>query len=319
MSPEQNPRKIFNCLAIASPSFCRDQALISEARALTKKLVTNPTGERMGEAELIRFLKENQADGLIIGTDSLTAAVINAAPDLKAIGKYGVGLDRVDLDAIKAKGIYFGYYSGVNKRSVSELTLCFMLGHQRNIFRSIERMQRADWTKDGGSQLSGSTIGIIGFGHIGTDLADVLRPFNCKLLIHDILDKSNEAARLGAKQVSYTDLLKDSDILTFHVPGGTATHHMFGEKEIQRTKNSALVINTARGSVFDFDATINAVREGRLGGYASDVFPKEPLLASNFKIEDGFYFTPHIGGNAKEAVLAMGRAALDGLKQYLSL
>lgn len=319
MSPEHKPKKLFNCLAIASPSFCRDQTLINEAKALTKKLVTNQTGERLGEAELTRFLKETGADGLIIGTDSLTAGVINAAPNLKAIGKYGVGLDRVDLDAVKARGIHFGYQAGVNKRSVSELTLCFMLGHQRNIFRSVNRMENAQWTKDGGSQLSGSTIGIIGFGNIGTDLADVLKPFNCKLLVHDILDKSKEAAKLGAQQVTYDEVLKNSDILTFHVPGNPSTHHMFGEKEILLTKPSALIINTARGSVIDFEAAAMAVRNNRLAGYASDVFPKEPLLSSDFKIEEGFYFTPHIGGNAAEAVLAMGRAAIDSLKQYLSV
>lgn len=318
MPPEQNPKKQFDCLAIASPSFCRDEALVSEAGSLARRLVTNSTGERLGEADLIRFLKESRADALIIGTDSLTASVLDSAPHLKAIGKYGVGLDRVDLEAIKRKGIFFGYQSGVNKRSVSELTLCFMLGHQRNIFRSITRMQNAEWTKDGGSQLSATTVGIIGFGHIGTDLAEILRPFQCKLLVHDILDKSKEASKFGALQVSYEDVIKNSDILTFHVPGGAATHHMFGEREIKMSKPSALVINTARGSVIDFDATAAAIRERRLGGFASDVFPKEPLLSSHFKVKDGFYFTPHIGGNATEAVLAMGRAAIDGLKHYLN-
>ena len=319
MTSEQKPKKLFDCLAIASPSFCLDQSLVSEARALTRKLVTNPSGERMDEGQLIQFLQENRADGLIIGTDSLTAAVINAAPNLKAIGKYGVGLERVDLAAVREKGIFFGYQPGVNKRSVSELTLCFMLGHQRNIFRGVSRMQNSTWTKNGGSLLSEKTVGIVGFGHCGSDLARLLRPFNCTIIVHDILNKSHESALLGAKQVSYDDLLKHSDILTFHVPGGTTTHHMFGEQQIKLVRPSALVINTARGSVVDFDAVAMAVRKGRLGGYASDVFPKEPFVSSEFKIEDGFYFTPHIGGNATEAVLAMGRAALDGLKQYLSI
>jgi phosphoglycerate dehydrogenase-like enzyme len=316
-SDRKLPQKFFNCLAVASPSFCKDQSLLEESKKLCKNLVTNQTNQHMTESQLIDFLRENQADAVIIGTDFLTAKVLDAVPNLKAVGKYGVGLDRVDLAAIKQKGIYFGYQAGVNKRSVSELALCFMLGHQRNIFKSISRMEQNHWIKDGGLQLSNSTVGIVGMGHIGSDLAGLLMAFHCKLLVCDILDKTKEAKTFRATQVSYEELLGDSDIITFHVPGGTSTHHMFGLNEVKRTKATALIINTARGSVVDFDATSQAVRDGCLAGYASDVFPSEPFLAENYKLTDGFYFTPHIGGNAREAVLAMGRSAIEGLRSYL--
>ena len=310
-------KNIFECLVIPSPSFSKHPVLVKEASVLAKKLILNQEGTRLDEDKLSSFLSQDQADAAIIGTDPLTENVISKLTHIKAIGKYGVGLDNVDIEALKKHGIHFGWEGGVNKRCVSELTLGFMLGHQRNIFRSINRMQHGEWIKNGGFQLSEKTVGIVGFGHIGTDLAAILKPFGCQILISDILDKKQECHALGAKQVSYQDLLRSSDVITFHVPGGAQTKHMFSKKEILITKKSTLIVNTARGSIVDFDAVTHAVKIGGLGGYASDVFPFEPLLSKDYPIESGFYFTPHIGGNADEAILAMGRAAIRGLQEFL--
>ena len=309
-------RKRFDCIAIPSPSFSKNKTLIAEVQDLTHRLVINEAGIKFDEPGLISFLNTAKADGAIIGTDPLSAKVVEALTHLKAIGKYGVGCDNVDIGAVKKASIHFGWEGGVNRRSVSELALGFMLGHQRNIFRSADRMQRGQWQKDGGFQLSGKVIGIVGFGFIGTDLASLLRPFGCEILVHDILDKHDAAVTHGAKQVSYSDIIVRSDVITFHVPGGDQTKHMFGPSELARTKSSCLVINTARGKICDFDAVIDAVKNKKLGGYASDVFPEEPMLRTDLTIEQGFYFTPHIGGNADEAVLAMGRAAIRGLAAF---
>jgi len=309
--------KLFDCIAISSVSFCKNALLVAEARKLAKRVILNDAGQRFDETGMINFIKDLNADAVIIGVDPCSAKVIDAAKNLKAIGKYGVGCDNVDLEYLKQKGIYFAWQGGVNRRSVSELALGFMLGHQRNIFRGIDRMQHASWQKDGGRQLSEKTIGIIGFGFIGTDLAKLLAPFNCKILIHDILDKTNECQALNARQVAYEELLKKSDIISFHVPGGAATKHMFSDAQIKITKPGALIVNTARGSIIDFKATSNAVRLGFLSGYASDVFPEEPFLSKDYPVEAGFYFTPHIGGNAQEAILSMGLSAVDGLRAYL--
>ena len=308
--------KIFDCLAVPSPSFSKHKVLVAEAKTLAKRLVTNDAGMKFDETTLAKFLNDAKADAAIIGTDPLSAKVISTLTHLKAIGKYGVGCDNVDIPALKAKGIHFGWEGGVNRRSVSELALGFMLGHQRNIFRSIDRMQNASWQKDGGVQLSEKTVGIVGFGFIGTDLAKLLKPFGCEILVHDILDKTSNCRDIGAKQVAYDDLISRADIVSFHVPGGAATREMFGTKEISKAKRNLLVINTARGQIIDFDAVTKAVMDRKIAGYASDVFPDEPLSSSNFKIESGFYFTPHIGGNADEAVLAMGRVAIKGLRDF---
>lgn len=312
-------KKLFNCVAIPSPSFSKHKTLVSEAKALAHKVITNEAGVKFTEDGLRDFLNNSLADGAIIGTDPLSANVIGSLKHLKAVGKYGVGCDNVDIGTLKEHGIHFGWEGGVNRRSVSELALGFMLGHQRNIFKSIDRMQRASWQKNGGVQLSEKTIGIVGFGFIGTDLAKLLRPFGCEILVHDVLDKSAECRDLGVRQVSYEDLLRRADVVTFHVPGGSGTKNMFSAEQIQKVKTHCLVINTARGGICDFGAVTEAVKSGKLGGYASDVFPDEPMESREFTIESGFYFTPHIGGNADEAVLAMGRAAIRGLQEYLDV
>jgi len=318
MSSNRSSHQKFNCLAIASPSFSKNKILVEEVRHLADRLIINSSGERLGEEQLSEFLKSSNADAVIIGTDSLTAKVIESAKGLRAVGKYGVGLERVDTDALRSKGIFFGYCAGVNRRSVSELILGFILGHQRNIFKSINRMQNGIWDKNGGSQLSEKTVGIVGFGNIGTDLANLLQPFGCKIIAHDVLDKSEKLKQFNGEQLSYRDLLQKADVISFSVPGDDSTKHMFGNNELTLVKPSALVINTARGSVVDFDSISSAVRTNRISGYASDVFPLEPLNSNDYKVEDGFYFTPHIGGNAAEAILQMGRAAIESLREFLA-
>jgi phosphoglycerate dehydrogenase-like enzyme len=307
----------FKCLAIASPSFAKHPTLVTEARDIAEQVVINSDGTRFDEGQLLKFLSQPHADAVIIGTDPLTKSVISQLPHLKAIGKYGVGLDNVDLNALDHHSIYLAWQPGVNRRSVAELTLGFMIGHMRNVFRSICDMQHGHWVKNGGMQLSEKSVGIVGFGHIGTDVARLLQPFNCKLLIHDILNKQSQCHEFKATQVSYEKLLQASDIVTFHVPGGTATRNMFSSREIKLVKTTALIINTARGSIIDFPAVTKALRDENIGGYASDVFPHEPFISEDYLVKDGFYFTPHIGGNAEEAVLDMGRSAIEGLKQYL--
>ena len=157
----------------------------------------------------------------------------------------------------------------------------------------------------------------MGLGHIGTDLSRILKAIGCEVFYCDIVDKTKIAIDLGIQSLPYEELIKTVDIVTFHVPGGKETRHMFGSEQIKLARRDLLVINTARGHVVDFSATTHAVTQGLLGGYAADVFPEEPLNAKEFPISSGFYFTPHIGGNAEEAVLAMGRSAINGLKDYL--
>lgn len=309
--------KKFRCVAVTSPSFSKHKTLVAEAALLADKVIVNDTGMKWTEDSIVAWLNEHEADGVIVGTDPFHKNVIRNLKHVRAVGKYGVGCDNVDIEELKACGIYFGWEGGVNRRSVTELALAFMLGHCRNVFKTVDKMQQGQWDKNGGVQLSNKKIGIVGLGHIGTDLSRLLKAFGSEVFYCDIIDKSHIASELGITFLNYNDLIRQVDILSFHVPGGRGTHHMFGPEQIKNAKSHLLVVNTARGHVVDFTATAQAVTNGLLGGYASDVFPEEPLHSKDFRISSGFYFTPHIGGNAEEAVLAMGRSAISGLRDYL--
>ncbi|MCX6118023.1 MAG: NAD(P)-binding domain-containing protein [Proteobacteria bacterium] len=307
-------------IAVTSPSFSKNETLLSELSKHADKLILNDSNIKFTETSVVSWLNESKAEAAIIGTEPISGSVIKQLKYLKAIGKYGVGCDNIDVHALKSAGIFFHWEGGVNKRSVSELALGFMLGHFRNVFKNIDCMQSGSWKKVGGVQVSNRNIGIVGLGHIGTDLASLLQPFGCKIYFHDVADKSDTAKKYGIEQLDYLDLLRQCDMISFHVPGGDSTHHMFADKEIAALRNNKpLIINTARGTVCDFDAVVKGVNSGLLAGYASDVFPIEPFDSSQFKIENGFYFTSHIGGNAAEAVISMGQASIRGIMRYLEL
>lgn len=272
--------------------------------------------------ELDHFVSLAQAHGAtmaLIGRERLDRKSLEQLPKLKFIAKYGVGLDNLDDEACADLGISIGWTGGVNRRSVAELVLAFSLMHCRNVEHSMQLLRRGIWEKNGGRQLSQCRFGIVGFGHIGQDLASLLRPLGCEIFYNDILDKSIEARQLGARRLDYESLLATCDIISFHVPSTAATRPLFAGNSIALCRPQTLIINTARGDIVDFAQVTAAVLNGQLGGYAADVFPVEPcqldaLMSQSSKL----YFTPHIGGNAREAVLAMGRAALAHLRGFLT-
>jgi len=305
-------------VAVSAASFVKNPTLVTELRELGVNVTLNTLGHVMSRDELMQFLRDAKPDAVIVGTESVDAAVLDAAPTVQLIAKYGVGLDNIDEAELKRRGITLAWTGGVNKRSVSELVLAFALGHFRNANASMELMRKGQWVKDGGVQLSNLSVGIVGFGHVGSDLAALLRAFGSRVVCHDILDKSHEAASLGVRQVSYDELLASSDMVTFHVPATESTRGMFSARELKIVRSSALIVNTSRGSVIDFDSTTQALLTGRIGGLALDVYPSEPYhMPPELAACSRFYATPHIGGNTREAVLAMGRSAIAGIRDAL--
>lgn len=262
----------FERLLILSPSFSKVSALVDGAKEIAKEVIANETGQSYTRDFILDRVNALKPDALIVGTERITEDMIKSFASVKAIGKYGVGFDNVDLAALARADIYFGWTPGANRRCVAELVLGFMIGHFRNLLRSVDQMQNATWHKNGGVQLSNRTVGIVGFGHIGQEVAILLQPFGCELLAHDIVDKSEVANKLNVRMLPYDDLIKHSDVVTYHVPGGQGTQHLFSESQIGKSKSGLFVINTSRASVVDFAAVTDAVRVGRLGGFAADVF-----------------------------------------------
>ena len=188
-----------------------------------------------------------------------------------------------------------------------------MLGLCRNVFGSSFKLKKLEWEKDGGHQLSGKTVGIIGCGHTGSDIVRLLAPFGCDLLINDIVDKSNFCQEQGASQVSLEALLEQSNIISLHVPLTKQTHQMVNINFLKKMKPTGFLINTSRGQVVDQEALKNALMQRNISGAALDVFAEEPPIDEDFLSLPNLMVTPHIGGNSIEGVEAMGRAAIQHL------
>lgn len=298
---------------VSSISFSKNPTLVAELRSLFPQTEVNANGERFQEETLIEFLKG--AEAVILGAEPLTRKVMAALPHLKIVSKYGVGLDNVDYVAAGELGKKILYQAGVNRRSVSELTLAFMLGIARNVFVTGRQLAQHTWNKDGGFQLSHKTVGIIGCGHIGSDLVELLRPFNCQILINDIVDKSQMVKTGNIKQVSLDQLLRESDFISIHTPLTPTTHGMINDSNLKKCKSTAVIINTARGGIVDEQALYLSLKNKTIAAAASDVFVVEPLSHHQLLDLPNFFGTPHIGGNAREAVQAMGKAAIDNLRR----
>jgi len=259
------------------------------------------------------------AEAWLVGREPADARMLSGLPSLRVLAKYGVGLDNVDVEACSRLGIRIAWEGGVNRDAVAEHTLGFMLALCRNIGLGSRRLSQGIWWKNGGRSLGSMTVGIIGFGHIGTRVAELLQPFGCQILIHDILNKTDEVERVGAKQLKYQDILKSADILTFHVPLTPQTLKMFGANELALIKPTVYIVNTSRGEVLDQEKVKEALQKGQLAGAGLDVFQNEPLIDKDLYSLDNFVGTAHTAGNSEEAVLAMGEAAIRGLQKELAL
>ena len=270
-------------VAVTSRTFSRHAVLRGELQERYPNATFNEDGVTLNGADLIDFLKGHRK--AITALEHLDGAVFSAVPKLEVVSKFGVGLDSIDLDDMAAHGVRLGWTGGVNKRSVSELVIAFAISMLRHVPQANAGVRTGTWHKHVGRQLSDRTVGIIGCGHVGKDLAILLRAFGCSVLAQDILDFSEFYAEHGVLSAERLELLKPS----------------------------AVLINAARGGLVDETALKNMLRDGRLAAAAFDVFAVEPSEDTELLNLPNFLATPHIGGSAEEAVLAMGRAAIAGL------
>jgi len=303
-------------VAVTPPPICNSSTLRDELSTLFPEPLFNDTGRYLTEDELIQFAGD--ADALLIGRDGITEKVLSALPQLKIIAKYGVGLDTIDQDALKRHSVELGWTAGVNRRSVAELTLSFMLGLCHNVFRGGWALKQGQWVKDGGHLLQGKTVGIVGCGNIGKEVVQLLKAFGCVFWIRDILDRSEFCKETGAVEKSLEEVLAGADIISLHVPLTGATRHMIDTASLGRMKSTAFLINTSRGDVVDQAALKEALLNKTIAGAALDVFSQEPPEDAELLACPQLMVTPHIGGNAVEAVEAMARAAFQHLEKYFS-
>jgi len=301
-------------VCVANAAFSKNTILLEQLNKEFPNSKMNIDGKRLFGIELIEFLKD--FDAAIIGLEDVNSDLLKKLPKLKFISKFGVGLDNINQVACKSNKIKIGWTGGVNKRSVAEMSIGFMLMLQRNLYLTSNQLKNQIWNKNGGFQLSEKTIGIIGFGNIGKEVRELLKPFNCKILVNDIIDYTYLESELNIHCVSKEYIYKHADVISLHTPLTNQTDNLINQQVFNLMKPNAIIINTARGGIINENDLENALIEKKICGAALDVYSTEPY--SNVKLLEipNLISTPHIGGNAFEAVIAMGMSAIKHLIDY---
>ena len=298
-------------VAVTSRSFSKNKNLRSKLNKLYPNSKFNDEGLSLQGKDLINFL--SGFEKAIIALETIDEYVLKNLPELKIIGKYGVGLDKIDLKAMSKYNKQIGWKPGVNKRSVSELALAFMISSLRNLRFCQSEILNGNFNQIQGNNLSNKVIGIIGCGHVGKDLVALLKPFDCKILANDIVDYPVFFKENKIEKCDLNFLLENSDIVTLHTPLTSKTKKLISDKELKKMKNSALLINTARGGLIDEDALYKALKNKTINSAAFDVFKEEPPIKNKLLDMNNFIMSPHIGGSTIESILNMGHAAIEGL------
>jgi phosphoglycerate dehydrogenase-like enzyme len=301
-------------IAITSATFSKNQTLRDELTQLFPDSAFNGKGKKLYGRNLVEFLRG--AEGAIVGLEKIDGMIVNDLPCLKIISKFGVGIDNVDVKCCRDRGIAVGWTPGVNKTSVAEMTLAFMIMLMRNLFSASFELKKGIWNKNGGLNLTGKTVGIIGVGNIGKEVVRLLAPFACNILVNDIIDQKAYYEEHGLTFVSKGEIYAQSDIVTLHVPFDDSTKYLINREALTMMKDSAFLINTSRGVVVKSSDLAWALRRNVIAGAALDVYEVEPPADPEFLNLPNLICTPHIGGNSLESVLSMGRSAIEHLRHY---
>lgn len=279
------------------------------------EVIPNGVGRAYRERELLDVLPT--MDAIITGTDELTAAVIAAAPRLKTIAKHGVGLETIDLEAARARGIIVSATPGSIHDSVADLTLALILALARKIVPSHLETRAGGWKALFGIELMGKTLGIVGLGRIGKAVCIRAQGFGMAVIAADPYPDQEFARAHQVRLVGLEELLAAADVVSLHAPAEAVTGVMIGAAELARMKPSALLINTARGQLVDEAALAHALREGRIAGAGIDAFVNEPPEGSPLLALDNVVLTPHIGGRTLDGQRRMGEMAIENCVRAL--
>jgi D-3-phosphoglycerate dehydrogenase len=274
----------------------------------------------LGAAELKRALSGVHMLGIRSRTQ-LTADVIEAADRLIAVGCFSVGTNQVDLDAARRLGVPVFNAPYSNTRSVAELTIAEVVMLLRKVFPRSVAGHAGGWDKsaEGSREVRGKTLGIIGYGNIGSQLSNLAEAMGMRVIFFDQTDKLRHGNTEPVETLD--ELLSASDVVSLHVPETPATANMIGERELRQMKQGAYLINNSRGTVVDLDALAGVLREGWLAGAAIDVFPVEPAsnadrFVSPLQGISNVILTPHIGGSTEEAQDRIGGEVARKLIDY---
>lgn len=271
----------------------------------------NTTGAILSE----EAMKEKLADceGVIVGVDPLNKAVLDQAPKLKAISKYGVGLDNIDLPECEKRGIRVFRTAGANSNAVADYAFALMLGVARRAALIDRRCRRKDWSKIVSLDVYGKTIGIIGLGAIGKRVAKRAAGFEMRVLAADEIWDDEFAARHEIVRADADRICREADFITLHCNLTDATRNIIDGRRIAMMKNTAVLVNTARGGLIDEAALLDALRKGSIWGAGLDVFAREPPEDAAWYELDNVILGSHCSASTRGAVELMGGMAVENL------
>lgn len=268
-------------------------------------------------------LREALADAsaiIVRSSTTVDADLLDAAPELRVIGRAGVGVDNIDVEEATRRGIAVLNAPGGNTVSTAELAFGLLLSAARRISAAERSLRAGEWNRGAfrGSQLGGRRLGVVGAGRIGSEVVRRARSFGMDVVVHDPYLGEERAADLGVEPLALEELLRTSDAVSLHAPLTDETRGMLGREEIALMKEGAILVNAARGGLVDEDALAGALREGRLGGAALDVYETEPLPDdSPLRDAPGLVMTPHLGAATAEAKREVALEIASGVRDAL--
>ena len=259
-------------------------------------------------------------DAFLCGDDVISQAVIqNALPRLKIIAKYGIGVDKIDVDYATDKGIPVAFTPGVNHTTVAEHCFMLMLALSKKLIEHVEWTKQGLWKRETGNEIAGKTLGIIGLGRIGREMAIRAKAFGMKVLAQDIYWPEAFAEEHHITRIEHLDrLFSDSDFISLHTNLTAETQGLINSAAIRKMKNSAVLINCGRGELVNVDDILTALQDNTLGGYGADVLDVEPANADHPLLSaPNCLITPHIGSRTHESVIRQATKATDNLLMLL--
>ena len=300
-------------LAICSRSVSRSENAKQLLKKKFKNIKLNNSKNNLKGIKLINFIKNSEV--IIVGVEKIDKELLDKCPNLKLIGKYGVGTNNIDFEELKKRKIKILLQPGINKRAVSELILSFIILGLRNVYQFINDVKKFKWPFLFGEQLSSKKVGIIGCGNIGRDLIKLLKPLECEIFTHDIKPDKKYLKRNNIKNYTLNYVLKNSDIITLHIPYNKNNKFLISRNQIALLKKSAILINTSRGGIVNEKIFFKFLKNNKNALGIFDVMEKEPPNKNNLMGLKNFLLTPHIAGSTYEAI---NKASIDCVKKILN-
>jgi D-3-phosphoglycerate dehydrogenase len=298
-------------IVVTAVTFAKaDPEPLNRLKAIGCEVITNSHGRPLTEGEMINIAQD--ADALIVGNDKVTGAIIRSCPKLKVIAKHGVGVDAIDSKTANECGVVVTNAPGVNSHEVADLAFGLLHMLSRGLYIANKATKEGNWLKPMGVGLWEKTIGIIGVGKIGLATAYRATGYNMKILGFDCVERL-EAKKIGIEYVGLEELLQQSDFISLHLPLTKKTRNILDQRHLGLLKPGAILINTARSQLVEYETLHKALLDGRIRGYGVDVYDFEPPQLHPMYSLENVIVSPHLGGTCYESNIRMGNTAVNNV------